>query len=644
MDPDRAVLERRWLKNWHYYNGRHFLTWNNSLYQWDDSREWRRPFVANIIRPTTLRTVSKLVGSMPIPRVAPETDSSDDRAASRLGEKALLHLWDDRDFQSIAEQVTCSMCITGVAFYKVSWNPDIGPSIRFYLDEDGQIIEESLDEEQKEALEANDQYRDIPAGDVDIEAMSSFELLVDPDLTGKSSLDKARWVCEVGVIRKSVAISQYGEKALEGVSWDNLAGMNLLSEQLRSETAWGWTVTEASEGPADDDDPRAAIKIYWEKPTWEFPEGIMAVMIGESLVDVDKNIYADPNVNLTYPYFPARWGLDPEKFFNDGLVGQLVPIQEEYDLTRTQMIENKERMANPKWMVAKGSDIPESSLTGYEGEIVEFNPNFPAPVQSQPAPLPPYVDAHIQLLLNEFQVIAADRDPTQAKTPSSLRSGVAIQLLDEKDRNVLAATMTSVKQAIQRVARACLVLMGEFYLEPRLLKTAGDNYMYEVSKFLGANLRTNYDVRIYVESGAGESRAARQSAVLDYVQLGILNPQDPDDKRRIMKALEYGDPQDFISEILIDERLSEIENERLMAGIPVNTYPWYDHSVHARVHKREMKSEAFLRADPRVQDNFVQHLQVHDDALAKQAQAELAFQQSQRGGPGQKGAPSAPKR
>ena len=39
-------------------------------------------------------------------------------------------------------------------------------------------------------------------------------------------------------------------------------------------------------------------------------------MIGESLVDVDKNIYADPDVNLTYPYFPARWGLDPEKFIS----------------------------------------------------------------------------------------------------------------------------------------------------------------------------------------------------------------------------------------------------------------------------------------------------------------------------------------
>lgn len=640
LDANRAVLEARWLRNFHYYNGRSFLVWNQNSMSWDDGNQYEDPYIANLIRPSIQRTVSKITGAKFIPRTAPETEESSDRAASRLGEKALVHLWDRVQFQSINERVATHSLITGAGFYKVAWDVDKGPQVRMYTDEEGNLLEEALPREEEQRKDMLGEYKDMYAGDVEIDAVSPFAIVLDEDLVTED-MSKCRWIDELKLVRKSMLENEYGEEAIKEVSFDDQEEFEMLSEQLRNEHTSGIFITESTT-EEDDLDPRVLCHEYYERPTREYPEGLRVVLAGGAILSYGPNIHE--KLGLHYPYVPVLYGLDPEKFWRDSLVSQLVPVQEEYNRTRTQIVDNKDRMANPKWLVPKGTELQEGSLIGKEGEIVEFVATYGPPVQSQPAPLPPYVSEHVQLLINEFQVIAADRDPTQAKTPSSLRSGIAINLIDEKDKDVLSATISSVKKAIQKVARASLVLMGNLYDEERLIKVIGEDGEYDVRSFSGAELRENYDVRIYIESGATDSRAGRQSAILDYVQLGILDPTNPDDKRTILKALEFGDPQAYISETLIDEKMAERENEQMNMGEDVPIAPWQDHAAHNKVHYLEMKSESFLAKPEEVRNAYIKHSQQHDEQLAKAAQAQLEAEAQLRGGSGEKGKASTPAR
>lgn len=644
---ERTAIESRWLKNHLYYRGSCFLAWNSGQGRWDTTSDGMDlEYKANLIKPTISRIVAKLVGRIPTPRVAPETPETTDRNAARLGEQALSHLWDSRRFQKTLEEAMTSAAITGIGFIKTNWNEALGPPLRFYLDDKGKVITERLTDEQKAQHDAQRRYRDVNAGDVDIKYVSPFSIEIDPDAYGDCWKKRARWMCEMSLVRLSEVRLKYGAIADE-VDAEADGSVRLVSEQLREES-YGTpllTTAEASRSDDDTEDPVCLFREYWERPTAEFPEGLRVLMAGHTILKVMPNKYASPDLGFDYPYVALRWSEEPERLWVDGLVEQLIPTQEEYNLTRSQMVANRKTMANPPWAIAKGSDVSLVQVDGLVGTILEYNGTMPRPEQVQPVALPPYVMDHMTMLVNEFQTIAADRDPANSQAPSSLRSGPVLSMLEERDKNTVANVVTNMLSAVQDVARMSLVLMGKFYDEPRLIKKAGDAFVYEVRSFLGADLRDNYDVRVFIEGGALESRAARQQTILDYVQLGILDPTNEDDKRKILQALEYGDPQTYITPKLVDERTAAWENEMLRAGQPVPVLPWQDHSVHIAALDLVMRSVAFHTYPEEVKQAFVQHRSQHDELLAEIVQSQLAAADAARGGSGgPRGKPSAPKR
>jgi hypothetical protein len=142
-----------------------------------------------------------------------------------------------------------------------------------------------------------------------------------------------------------------------------------------------------------------------------------------------------------------------------------------------------------------------------------------------------------------------------------------------------------------------------------------------------------------------ESKAARQQNVLDYVQTGILNPQDPDEKMSILAALEMGDVRTFVKERLIDERMAEFENQQMgnaeqpMFGM---AQEWEDHEVHIKRHNLFRKSVEFKLLPQQQQDAIGMHVFQHQQFMMQQVMAMQAQQESQRGGPGEKGQQSEP--
>jgi hypothetical protein len=344
-----------------------------------------------------------------------------------------------------------------------------------------------------------------------------------------------------------------------------------------------------------------------------------------------------PFIHYPYAVVPGRlWGMS--------LVEQMIPPQREYNIARSQIIENKDLMSRPKWLLPRGHNIPSTSINSAPGEVIEYNASLPKPEQVDIKPLPNYVMDHIQACKLEMDDISAQQEVTQAKAPASIRSGVAIQLLQAADNAVLAF----IKRTILRGDRDCYTMMlqivSKMYQEPRIIGLLGKDNLFEVKALLGADLRGHTDVRIFAEGGMLESKAARQQNVMDYVQAGILNPQDPDEKISILSALEMGDVRSYVKEKLIDERMAEFENEHMGSDKPQfrPAQEWEDHEVHIKRHNLFRKSVEFALLPLQQQAAISVHVSQHQQYLMQQVMAMQQQQQSQKGMPGEKGEASEP--
>jgi len=263
--------------------------------------------------------------------------------------------------------------------------------------------------------------------------------------------------------------------------------------------------------------------------------------------------------------------------------------------------------------------------------------------------LPTYVMEHLQTCVGEMQDISAQQDATEGKAPASVRSGAAIRLLQQADMAVLAMPKKLLFRSDRKVAEMMVATAAHQYKAGRVIYTLGRDRMIQAKDFLGADLRGKTSFRVVAESGLLDSKAARQQQVLDYVQLGILNPQIPEHQRAILKMLEIGDVRDYVAEQTVDEKNADSEN-RIMATmaqakdlVAPQVWDFDDHEIHIRRHNFFRKAPEYRMMSSRARKIVDQHVEIHQTYLMQAMQQQMAMNQSQKGMPGEKGNPSAPK-
>jgi hypothetical protein len=327
-----------------------------------------------------------------------------------------------------------------------------------------------------------------------------------------------------------------------------------------------------------------------------------------------------------------------------GMAEHLIEPQREYNRTRSKMLEVRDLMANPKWAVLRGSGV--QSINDQVGEVVEYN--MPG---AKPEPLTALVDHQLFQLdmdatVRDLQSIGAQQDVTQAKAPSGVKSGVALSLLQEQDDRVIGPTVRSFERGMEDVGQRLLRLAAVHYTEPRLLHQYGQDRVQDTIYFKGADLRENDNVVVIPGSMAPKSKAAEMEKVFNAMQLGMIDMMDPTIRRMAFRAINLGEAEGLFDEMDADERRARIENELFSHPKPDELLPqvqeFDDHMIHSRVHKALMKSDTFELLPPFIQSAIIQHWQAHERYIQQALMAQMQLQAAQRGGPGEKGQPSAP--
>jgi hypothetical protein len=618
MKSARSRLQIQWNLNLAFYFGKQYLEvappYVGGKLILPKAPPYRVRLVANRIRPVIRTEIARITGQKPNASVVPASSEDEDLAAAYAAEQVWESISNNSHLDAEFLQTAFWTLICGTGFIKTWW--DSGA-----VDADGQ------------------------QGDVRYGCVTPYHLFV-PDLR-TVDLQKQPFVLNIYTKPISQVQAIYGDK---------LKGLSVANDVIASQEIINDSVLDLAGSTKTEPDSVLCMEM-WAKPGAHklLPNGGLVHVIGDNIVHLDSQIpYAHGEFPFTkFDHIPSG------KFYSESTVSDLIGLQREYNRTRSQVVEAKNRMAKPQLVYFQGSLDP-SKVTTEPGQMIAVKPGFGLPQPIPLTPLPSYVLQELDRTLVDIEDISGQHQVSRGDAPSGVTAATAISFLQEKDDSLLSHTYFSVEKGMESIARQTLYLAKQYWDVERTVRVVGTEGFFDVLQLTGADICT--DIRMEGGSALPTSKAARQAFLMDMMKMGFISPQDG------LKLLDMGGVQKLYEQLKIDESQAQRENIKLKrltpqdiqqnqmqfqqqqmqgapntvdqqgapipppAAVPVND--WDNHMVHIDVHNRFRKSQAFELLDPAVKQQFQDHVNAHTAAIGMAMQQVNNLNGGQPQGPG----------
>ncbi len=613
MKTDRSQFERIWYLNMAFYFGKQNVVHKSISGQGSrlivpPAPPWRVRMVINKIRPIVRRELAKLTSQKPSASIVPASSDDADLFAANAGEQIWESMYYEKDLKATLKEAVWWQLVTGTGYIKTYWD-------------NSKIVPAGQDEPPYQ-------------GDICYSAETPFHVLI-PDLRATKIEDQPYLIHSS--TRTPEWLKSHYSKALDGQDIrPNAKGANeLLNDAFLNLVG----------GSSFDMDSVLVHEMHLKPGAHpDFPEGGIVTITGDQVIQY-------------MPIFPYDHGqfcitkfdhVPSGKYYATSVVEDLVPIQREYNRTRSQIVEAKNRMAKPQLLAPLGA-INVSKMTTEPGQVIEYKPGFQPPTPLQLQPLPNYVLNEVQQLSADFDDISGQHEVTRGNVPPGVTAATAISYLQEQDDSMLTHEVDSIESGMEKIAKQTLSLVGQYWDLPRTVKITGVDGSWDAAMFKGADLRGNTDIRIEAGSALPTSKAAKQALITDWMKMGFIPPEEG------MQVLEMGGLVKLYERVQIDQAQARRENLKMqncppeliqqmfapptdpMTGqelppeqymidpatgkpqlpdpaVPVNTFD--NHAIHIDIHNRFRKSQAYENLDPMVQMLFEVHVQKHMEAIA----------------------------
>lgn len=550
---------------------------------------WQVRFTANKIQPIVRTELAKMTKNKFAMYVNPATTDNNDIRAARVAEKVVEWAEYELGLQALDRDNCLWGICTGISFVKPYWNPNKGKMLPQYAEDGTQIYEGAP----------------MRQGDIDCCVVPFFELKFD---TSCSTWDEVAWVCHDKVRTVDYIKDTYG---VEVVAESGLTATNLCEAKLLT------LATSANGVSYQKLENSAVIHEYWEKPSGKYPNGRRITTCGDKVLFYDEDIGfgKSDDTERELPFFPFFHIKVPGRLMPTCLVEQLIPIQREYNRSRSQIIENKNLFGNPIMIAPKG--CLDEEPTNEPGQYIEYNLVGGKPEYLEPPSMGGEIYKHIDILDGEFEFVSGQHETSHGSTPTGVTSGTAIGFLQEQDDTKLGPSIANFIYCKQRYMRYLLKMVQKKYDIERTVRIAGDNRKVETVHFKGADL-TSIDVRINESTMYQTSKAAMQDYVIKMVQYGLLVPTNERDRQLIMKVLEFGIIDDVYSEYEQDTSQAQTENDKFQRGdISPDVRDYYNHDAHVKEHNKFRKSETYMQLPPELKGVVDAHVEQHMEFIVQ---------------------------
>jgi hypothetical protein len=569
----RKPYEEIWYMNLAFYFSKQWVVWqktttgNSRLLDPATPRN-RVRLISNRIKPIIRDELTKLIKEEPQFYVMPNTTDPTDVAAAQAGESIAEYVINNRSFNKIRRQATFWALITGTSYIKTTC-PGDDQEILFERNTPFHILVPNLDDEEIQTQPYVMQCRGIPR-DV-VEALYKVDLA--PDMNNSGTSLEARFLQSLGIKNTNIDNTETG---------------------------------------------LIYVKEIWIKPSARYKNGALLVIANGKIIYrySDQPDQINPDTGMPEPIikgdsFPYDHGQYPfekivhtasGRFYGTSTIEDCIPLQKEYNKTRSQIIESKNRMAKPQMTYTKGA-IDVNKMTSEVGLMIPVQPGFDPPKPIQIEPLPNYVLQELDLIIRDMDEIAGRNEISRGSVPTGIEAASAISYLSEQNDSKIYNTVASIEEALEAVGKQVLSLVQQFWTKGKIIAVVSRNNAWEAEMFAESSLNSNFDLRVEAGSMAPKSKTAHQAFIVDLMDKGILPPE------KGLRYLQMNETNRLYDELQVDAKQAKRENYKMSQGQPVVTNEFDNDAAHIYEHELYMKSQEYEALDPQIQQIFI----VHDD-------------------------------
>ena len=532
-----------------FYRGDQFITNQGGAWRAPtDSPDWRVRLVTNKLIANVESAIATFLSSDPIITATAGTDEETDRKAAQISESIIYYLWQHLDIQDDKlKELLLWMKVCGDAFIHVKWDKTLGE----------QIIPDPM------AL--SHEQENETAGDLVVDVLDPASVSVEP---GAIRIKDAAWA----IVTRSMLRSDV----------ERIYDTDLDEEEGSEESYDDSDVYRASflenQGSSKE---RVIVHIMYEKPCKKFPDGRVVHSTEDQELRVEGALLLGE-----YPIFQFTDISIPGELFGTSSVSQAIPSQVGYNRLRSQIIENRNLMGQPKWMAPEGS-VPDGYISDEPGEIIEYDMIASHGIKPDQARVHQTSQVALQelgLFGDEINDSMSRHEPSQGKGSSGITSGRHALASREADNSRTLPSMKLFQKRLAEMARMMLILLKRYMPQERVATIVGKTREDEVIRFTGSDISDACNIRFDIASQTPWNRdGLRESAIWMFSQ-GLI------DQAQILDVLQFPSVRSVYQPELIHKTNARIENELLREGQTISPMPTDNHAVHMKEHAEELNN------------------------------------------------------
>ena len=581
----RQNFERQWYENLSFYFGRQWIVSTRnpnggfSLVEQPAQDKWRVRHTVNRILRIVRTEVTKLTKEEPQFYCMPSSTEEKDRLAAMAGDAIAEFIIRTKYFNRKRLESTFWACICGTSFLKNWYDPQ-------KLEIDGQ------------------------PGKIDFEAVPAPYIFV-PNLQA-TELERQPYMIHARTLTSEECYMSYGVEVQPGTDSSGLL------MDARFQTAMG---VKTGKGQ----DPKMCyVKEVYVKPCKDYPNGAMIVyaenkilyvyeqledqmfnpeeLTQGSLFDGDsfggstpvggtmgaETLHSGPvgsnealdvvppksdyegleGYKHEYPYRHGRFPfvkidhVPTGMFYGDSVIKYLIPIQREYNRTRSIMLENRNLAGKPQWGYVAGAFDPKK-FNSSPGLLLPVNMGFDPPKPLEQPALPPSIPQDLQITVQDMDDVSSQSEVSKGGVPPGVEAASAIAYLSEENDSIFYPTVQSIENAIQETGIQVLANVYDYWDETRIVRMTSKNQFMEARQFKAQDMNPIMDFRVETNSMAPRSVAAKQAFITELMKMGAIEPT------RALKYLQLSETNKLYDEMMLDVRHAQRENVFMSQGQPL---------------------------------------------------------------------------
>ncbi len=650
----RWVWEREWLRDVYYVLNRQWITFHPVRREWVDKRlqKWIPRPVTNKMA-ETLQSIRTNLGAINLSvTIRPAGDSVESVAAAEIANQMAPMIHEEHDMNQVMREADGWLIVTGNACLQTSWDKDSRFNKVFVPHEQciacgtiappqaivaaGHHCPTCGASSLQKAMGAPDPITGKPQpigefvsfGKGKTTALSPFEYALPPNIT---RFDEAPYIIRMRwkdkhwfeanrpeLVSKIVWEKSPNDRSLQ--IFKSLALTNDIGtgSQFSYLGAAGFATTEG-------------VTEYelWLRPTPDYPDGLVARFVGDRdpiCVDSPEESipgplpYKDVEGNYVWPFMHAQYEHVGGRLYGRSALSPLIQKQDQLNQLDSLIQLSVQRMANPVWIIPENAGV--ENITGEPGLIIKWNVlaaggnNQGKPERVAGTPVDASLMQLREQIIKDIEDLSGAFDIIKGQKPSGVEAFSALQLLVERSQSRFTSVFQSRGEMYRKWFAAALELERQFGPQERVWAVIGQNRGYTFKHFENAQLQSSVNVLIEDGSNMPKTALGKRAAIEQASQLGLLNPQDPDQKYALLENFGLSDLvptlNHHVQSALTLQDAFEKWVEVPQGPSPLVMKPWFDPQVHWIERVKWLNTDKMrevIASNPMIEQIITLHLQ-----------------------------------